>query len=43
MLVAVLVVHGAGPFAEKEIALLYLVPFVTLLLTGPGKISLDYY
>jgi len=42
MLVAVLVVHGAGPFAEKEIALLYLFPFVTLLLTGPGKISLDY-
>ena len=42
MLVAVLVVHSSGPFAEKEIALLYLVPFVTLLLTGPGKISLDY-
>lgn len=41
MLVAVIVVHGGDPWAKKEIALLYLVPALTLLLTGPGRFSLD--
>ena len=47
MLVAAFIAHsgaplfatGAGP--AKEMALLYLLPFVTLLLTGPGRFSLD--
>ncbi|WP_266204992.1 DoxX family protein [Pontibacter kalidii] len=42
MLVAAFVVHGADPFAQKELALLYLLPYVVLLLTGSGKYSLDY-
>jgi putative oxidoreductase len=41
MLVAGFVVHGADPWGEKEMALLYAVSYLTLLLTGPGRISLD--
>ncbi len=39
--VAALIHHGADPFATKEKALLYLVIFLFLLLTGGGKYSLD--
>lgn len=42
MLVAVLVIHSADPFARQELAVLYLVPFVALLFSGSGKFSLDY-
>lgn len=41
MTVAVFIVHGADPFAKKEMALLYLFPYITLMLAGPGKFSLD--
>lgn len=41
MLVAVLIVHADDPFKKQEMGLLYLVPFLTLLLTGPGRNSLD--
>ncbi|MDP3938696.1 MAG: DoxX family protein [Deltaproteobacteria bacterium] len=41
MLVVVLVVHGADPFAKKEFALLYAIPYITLLFAGGGKYSLD--
>lgn len=41
MLVALLIVHGADPWARKELAFMYLVPFVALLLAGPGPWSLD--
>lgn len=41
-LVIVLVIHGPDPFGDKESGLLFLIPFLTLLLTGPGKYSLDY-
>ena len=37
MVVAAFVVHGADPFAVKEKALLYLVTFTTLFLTGGGR------
>lgn len=42
MVVAVFVVHGADPFAKQELGLVYLTAFVVLLLSGPGKYSLDY-
>ena len=41
MLVAAIIIHGGDPWAKKELALLYAVPAVTLLLTGPGGLSLD--
>ncbi len=41
MLVAAFVVHGADPLAKKELAFLYLAPFVTIFLTGPGRWSID--
>jgi len=41
MLVACLVVHAADPFKTKEMALLYAVIFITILVLGPGKYSLD--
>ncbi|MCY1720691.1 DoxX family protein [Prolixibacteraceae bacterium Z1-6] len=41
MLVAAFISHGSDPFARKELALMYLVSYVVLLLNGAGKISLD--
>lgn len=42
MLVIMLIVHSGDPWSDKESALLFAIPFVTLLLTGPGKFSLDH-
>lgn len=39
--VAAFVQHGADPFDDKELALLYGVPMLTLILTGGGRFSLD--
>lgn len=41
MLVAVLLIHGADPFAKQEMGILYLVSYVVLLITGSGKYSID--
>jgi putative oxidoreductase len=41
MLVAAFLVHAGDPFSEREAALLYAVPFLVLVLTGPGKFSFD--
>ncbi len=41
MAVAAFIAHGADPFGRKEMALLYLVTYVVLLLTGSGKYSVD--
>jgi putative oxidoreductase len=43
MLVAAFVVHGADPFAKKELALLYLGCYASLFLTGPGEFVLSKY
>jgi len=37
--VAFFVVHGADPFKDKELSLIYLAMYVTLFLTGPGRLS----
>ena len=42
MLVAALVIHGADPFAKKEMALLYLLGSIVILIAGSGKYSVDY-
>lgn len=42
MFVAGIIVHAADSFGVKEMALLYGSIYLTLMITGPGKISLDY-
>ncbi len=42
MLVAVLFIHAADPFAKQEPALQYLLVYVILLFAGSGKFSIDY-
>lgn len=39
--VAFFVHHAADPFGDKELAYAYLVTFVGLMLTGPGRYSVD--
>ncbi len=41
-LVIVFAVHVANPLSDKEHGILFLVPYITLMLTGPGKYSIDY-
>lgn len=41
MLTAVLVIHADDPWNKKEFALLYAIPYLTLIFTGGGKFSLD--
>jgi len=41
MAVAALIVHAEDPFAKKEFALLYFIPALTLMLSGPGRFSVD--
>ena len=41
MLVAALIVHASDPFNVKEKAFLFLVAFISILILGPGKYSLD--
>ena len=41
MAVAFFVIHGGAPFATKELAFVYLMIFVLLYITGPGKYSFD--
>jgi putative oxidoreductase len=41
MVTAVLIIHGDDPWGKKELAVLYLVPLVTIFVAGPGRYSLD--
>ncbi len=43
MSVAAFIAHGADPFGKKELALLYLVIYIFLLVTGSGRFSVDYF
>ena len=43
MMVAAFISHGSDPFSRKELALLYLLMYVTLLIFGGGKYSIDYF
>lgn len=39
--VAAFIIHAADPLGKKEMAILYLLIFLTLLVFGPGRYSLD--
>lgn len=41
MFIAAFVIHGQDPFQKQELALAYFAAFVGLLLSGPGRYSLD--
>ena len=41
MSVAASIVHGSDPFARKELALVYLIAFVAILILGGGSHSVD--
>ncbi|WP_437185770.1 DoxX family protein [Planctomicrobium sp. SH668] len=41
MLIALVKVHGADPWSAKELAAVYLAGFVTILICGGGRLSLD--
>lgn len=41
MTTAFFVVHAADPFARKELALVYLVCYITIFIAGPGRYSVD--
>ncbi len=42
MMVAFFIIHASDPFAVKELAFVYLVVYILMYVTGPGKFSLDY-
>ena len=42
MLIALIFVHAADPFAKQEPAIYYLLVYLTLLFSGAGKYSVDY-
>lgn len=41
MLIATFIIHGADPFATKELAVLYLTLYIAIFTLGAGKYSLD--
>lgn len=42
MLVAAFITHGADPFGKKETAILFLLFYITFLIVGSRKYSIDY-
>ena len=41
MLVAAFVVHGSDPFEKKEMALIFALGFLVIMIGGPGKFAID--
>ena len=41
MLVIIFIVHSGDPFGDKESAYIYLLMYLSVLLAGPGKYSVD--
>lgn len=41
MATAAFIVHANDPFSSQEMPLLYLLIYVTLMVTGPGKYAVD--
>lgn len=42
MATAAFIVHANDPFPRQEMPLLYLLIYITLLVTGPGKYAVDH-
>jgi len=42
MSIAFFVIHAGMPFAAKELAGIYLMLYIVILLMGPGRYSADY-
>lgn len=43
MFVAAFIQHADDPFSKKELAILYLIIYITLLVKGSGKFSVDHF
>ncbi len=41
MFVAFVISHDGDPFSKKEKSFIYLIAFITIFFTGPGKYSID--
>ncbi|HEX4925214.1 MAG TPA: DoxX family protein [Bdellovibrionales bacterium] len=41
MFVAAIVVHAGDPWQKKELAVMYFIAFVAIIVAGPGRFSLD--
>ena len=37
------VIHGDDPFKKMEMALLFLSAYIVIMISGPGKISVDHF
>lgn len=42
MLVAIFIAHGADPWSKKELAATYLSVYAVLMVSGPGRYSIDH-
>ncbi|MDH6356930.1 DoxX family protein [Parabacteroides sp. PF5-9] len=38
---AFFVIHGADPFSVRELSFIYLIVFILMYITGPGKFAVD--
>jgi len=41
MLTALFIIHADDPWQRQEFALMFLIPYLTLFLAGPGRFSID--
>lgn len=41
MIMAFFIIHGNDPFAARELSFVYLIIFILLFISGPGKYSID--
>lgn len=42
MATALFIFHAGDPFGDRELAFVYLIGFLSVMMTGPGRISLDF-
>jgi putative oxidoreductase len=42
LIVAAFIIHANDPWNKKEFALIYAISFLVLMITGPGRLSIDH-